>query len=150
MSVASVAVGDFARQVFERFDDKETLVIGAGEMAEETLRYVQDAGARRVVVVNRHLDRATELALRWGGRARPWDELPEALAAADLVVSATGATDPIVTREGFAEVERLRQGRPLVVLDLARFPTYICIRSTTFRRRAGGIRRRATRNCPQP
>ncbi len=119
VSVASVAVGDFARQVFERFDDKETLVIGAGETAEETLRYVQDAGARRVVVVNRHLDRAVELARRWGGQARPWDELPAALALADLVVSATGSTDPIVTREGFAEVERLRQGRPLVVLDLA-------------------------------
>ena len=47
VSIPSVAVADFARQIFERFDDKETLVIGAGETAEETLRYLQEEGARR-------------------------------------------------------------------------------------------------------
>ena len=46
VSIPSVAVADFAQQIFERFDDKETLVIGAGEMAEETLRYLRDEGAR--------------------------------------------------------------------------------------------------------
>ena len=46
VSVASVAVADFARQVFERFDDKHALVIGAGEMAEECLRYLQEEGDR--------------------------------------------------------------------------------------------------------
>ena len=119
VSVASVAVADFARQVFERFDDKEVLVIGAGEMAEETLRYLQDEGVRRVTVVNRHLDRAVELAHRWHGQARPWDELYQALAAADLVVSTTAAGQATVTREEFVAVETLRLGRPLVILDLA-------------------------------
>ncbi len=76
VSIPSVAVADFARQIFERFDDKETLVIGAGEMAEETLRYLQEEGARRITVVNRHFPRAEELAKRWLGRARPWEELP--------------------------------------------------------------------------
>ena len=42
VSVPSVAVGDFARQIFERFDDKLALVVGAGEMAEETLRYLHE------------------------------------------------------------------------------------------------------------
>ena len=69
VSVPSVAVADFARQIFERFDDKQTLVIGAGEMAEETLRYLHEEGARRITVVNRHFDRAEELARRWHGRA---------------------------------------------------------------------------------
>jgi glutamyl-tRNA reductase len=119
VSVASVAVADFARQVFERFDDKEALVIGAGEMAEETLRYLQDEGVRRVTVVNRHLDRAVELAHRWHGQARPWDELPQALAAADLVISATGASESVVTGNEFAAVEALRRQRPLLILDLA-------------------------------
>jgi glutamyl-tRNA reductase len=119
VSVASVAVADFARQVFERFDDKEALVIGAGEMAEETLRYLQDEGVRRVTVVNRHLDRAVELAHRWHGQARPWDELPQALAAADLVVSATAAGQPTVTREDFAAARAVRPGQPLMILDLA-------------------------------
>ena len=119
VSIPSVAVADFARQIFERFDDKETLVIGAGEMAEETLRYLQEEGARRITVVNRHFPRAEELAQRWLGRARPWEELPQALTAADLVISTTGAGQAIVTREQFAAVETGRRDRPLLILDLA-------------------------------
>ena len=68
VSIPSVAVADFAQQIFERFDDKETLVIGAGEMAEETLRYLRDQGASRVTVVNRNERRGVELARRWNGR----------------------------------------------------------------------------------
>ena len=65
VSIPSVAVADFARQIFERFDDKQALVIGAGEMAEETLRYLQEEGVRQITVVNRHFERAAELAQRW-------------------------------------------------------------------------------------
>ena len=67
--------GRFAQQIFERFDDKKTLVIGAGEMADETLRYLRDEGIREVVVVNRSYDQALALAQRWQGRAMPWDQL---------------------------------------------------------------------------
>ena len=119
VSIPSVAVADFARQVFERFDDKEVLVIGAGDMAEETLRYLQDEGAGQITVVNRHFERAVELAARWRGRAIPWDDLSQALAAADLVVSTTGAERPIVALQQFAAIEALRFERPLFILDLA-------------------------------
>jgi glutamyl-tRNA reductase len=112
-------VADFARQVFERFDDKRALTIGAGETAEECLRYLQDEGVRQITVVNRHFDRAVELAQRFGGQAVPWDKLSEALAAADLVLSATAADEPVVTREWFAAIEAARFQRPLVILDLA-------------------------------
>ena len=53
VSIPSVAVGDFAAQIFERFDDKHVLVVGAGEMGEETLRYLQNEGAHDVTVINR-------------------------------------------------------------------------------------------------
>ena len=53
VSIASVAVTDFARNVFERFDDKQILVIGAGETAEETLVYLQAEGAQQMTIVNR-------------------------------------------------------------------------------------------------
>ena len=119
VSIPSVAVADFARQIFERFNDKQTLVIGAGEMAEETLRYLRDEGAGRVTVVNRHIERAEDLARQWNGRARPWHELPAAIAEADLVISTTGAAEPIVTLESFRLIEALRAERPLLVLDLA-------------------------------
>ncbi len=119
VSIPSVAVGDFASQIFERFDDKQIVVIGAGEMGEETLRYLQDQGAHRVTVVNRNHQRAEQLAERWRGRAEPWERLDELLVEADLVISTTGASQPIVTFAAFKAVEAARYQRPLFVLDLA-------------------------------
>ncbi len=119
LSIPSVAVADFARQIFERFDDKRILVIGAGEMGEETLRYLCDEGARGPIVINRNRQRAEELAGRWQGRAAAWDELDRQLVEADLVVSTTGAEQPIVTRQRFEPILAARYQRPLFVLDLA-------------------------------
>jgi glutamyl-tRNA reductase len=119
ISIPSVAVADFASGVFERFDDKRVLLIGAGKMAAETLRYLRAAGARDLLIVNRTAGRAGDLAARLGARAGRFENLSAELAAADLVVSTTGATAPVVSLELFAEVELRRAGRPLVVLDLA-------------------------------
>ncbi len=119
VSIPSVAVTDFAHQIFERFDDKNVLVLGAGEMAEETVRYLRDEGARDVTIVNRSAERAAELARRTGGRTLPWDALTEALAAADVVISTTGAEQPVVGLDRFLAVEAARGRRPLFVLDLA-------------------------------
>jgi glutamyl-tRNA reductase len=118
-SIPSVAVADFASGVFERFDDKQVLLIGAGKMASETLRYLREAGARDVTVVNRTATRAVELAARLGARPGSFSELAAELAAADLVVSTTGASEPVVSLALFERVEPKREGRPLVVLDLA-------------------------------
>ncbi|MGE0756231.1 MAG: glutamyl-tRNA reductase [Pirellulaceae bacterium] len=119
VSVPSVAVGDFARQFFERFDDKRVIVIGAGEMGEETVRYLKDEGARQITIVNRSPQRAAELATRLGGEVSSWDRLHELLVHADLVVSTTGATEPIVRLDEFRAIDHERGERPLVVLDLA-------------------------------
>ena len=119
VSVPSVAVADFAKQIFDRFDDKTALVIGAGEMAEESLKYLRDEGIHDVTVVNRSFDRAVELAGRWRGRAVAWEQLPLALAEADLVISITGAGEPVVTLAGYRKVERGRKRWPLFILDLA-------------------------------
>jgi len=119
VSIPSIAVADFAKQIFERFDDKHIVVIGAGETAEETLCYLRDEGAHQITVVNRSADRAAELAEQWRGRAVDWEQLDEALATADLVVSTTGAGEPIVTADRFKRIERSRVQRPLFILDLA-------------------------------
>lgn len=120
VSIASVAIADFASQIFERFDDKQVLVLGAGEMAEETLRYLTDAGVRDIVVINRDFQRAERVAGQWKGAARTWEARWEALVDADLVVSTTGAADPIVTAADFGQhVEVGRHQRPLFILDLA-------------------------------
>lgn len=117
VSIASVAVGEFARDIFDRFDDKTVLVVGAGAMAEETIRYLADAGVRRFVVTNRNRGRAEQLAATWGGSVAPFEDLDRAVAAADVIVSATGAATPIMTADRF---RMLRRGarRPLFVLDL--------------------------------
>ncbi len=119
VSIPSVAVGDLAAQIFERFDDKHVLVVGAGEMAEETLRYLQNEGAHDVTVINRSHQRALQLASQWQGRAAPWERLPEELVRADLVISTTGADEPIVTLASYKQIEASRFQRPLFVLDLA-------------------------------
>ncbi|QDU25933.1 Glutamyl-tRNA reductase [Anatilimnocola aggregata] len=119
VSIPSVAVGDFASQFFERFDDKHVLVIGAGEMGEETLRYLIDAGVRKISICNRNFERAQELGQRMAGQAEKWDKLYLLLAEADLVVSATGANDPILTVDSFKTIVEARYQRPILILDLA-------------------------------
>ncbi len=120
VSIPSVAIGEFAAQLFERFDDKHVLVIGAGEMADDSLRYLRDVGAVNVHVVNRSADRAEQLAAKWSGACYPWDALHEQLAEADIVLSTTSSPEPVVTAAEYARlVGPLRKQRPLFVMDLS-------------------------------
>jgi glutamyl-tRNA reductase len=120
VSIPSVAIADFAARIFERFDDKRVLVIGAGKMAQETLQYLTAAGARRLVILNRDYDRALELAEEWHGMPAAWTSLTDELASADMVVSTTGADRPIVNGEDYRlHVASRRHQRPLFILDLA-------------------------------
>jgi glutamyl-tRNA reductase len=118
VSIASVAVGEFAKSIFDHFTDKLVLVIGAGEMAEETLRYLKDEGVREIVVVNRSLERAKRLADEWGGKIAPWADLNQWLATADVIVSTTGADKPIIDAELFKKVRSKSAGRTAFILDL--------------------------------
>lgn len=118
VSIASVAVGDFGRSIFDHFRDKCVLVIGAGEMAEETLRYLQGEGIGRIVVCNRSRERGEKLALAFRGEFRPWEQLDLLLADADVIVSTTGAAEPVVTAGRF-RVARAKTGeKPVFILDL--------------------------------
>jgi glutamyl-tRNA reductase len=120
VSIPSVAIADFASQIFDHFGDKQIVVIGAGKMAEETLRYLREVGAGEITVINRSAERAGSLAARWRGRAQTWDQIYEACAAADLVISATGGQEPIMTHVQFKQhVMPHRYQRPLMILDLA-------------------------------
>lgn len=123
VSVGSVAV-DFARQVFEAFTDKTILGIGAGEMAKTTLRHLLDLRPHRLWLTNRSPQRAVELAGALGlagdaGGPRHWEELDELLVEADVVLTSTGAAEPIVTVERFKPLARRRRNRPLFIIDMA-------------------------------
>ncbi len=119
VSIASVAVGDFGKGIFDHFHDKRVLVIGAGEMAEETLRYLLGEGVREIVVVNRSFERAQKLAEEFRGAAQPWSELDHCLRQADVIVSTTGADEPIISVARFSAARKGADAKPVFILDLA-------------------------------
>jgi glutamyl-tRNA reductase len=119
LSIASVAV-ELARSVFDSFRDKTILVIGAGKMADLTLQHLATLQPGRVLVTNRSLDRAQTAAARAAAQAVPFDRLDDALAEADLVVSTTAASQPIVSYDQYARLQRRqRGGRLALILDIA-------------------------------
>ena len=118
LSVASVAV-DLAKEVFDSFADKTVLVIGAGKMGDLTLRHLKALQPGEILVTNRDPDRALAAAARWNGRAVPFERLNQALIEADLVISTTAATEPIVSLEQYVRVQRARRNRLALILDIA-------------------------------
>ena len=118
LSVASVAV-DVAREVFDHFGDKTVLIIGAGKMADLTLQHLSTLKPGRILIANRHAERAQKAAERWHGKAVPFESLNQALVDADVVVSTTAADEPIVTKEQYARVQRARRNRLSLILDIA-------------------------------
>jgi glutamyl-tRNA reductase len=117
VSVSSVAV-DLARQVWGGFSGRRVLLIGAGKMADLAARALKQDGAS-LAVINRTRARADELAGRLGAEVETWERLTEALVRADIVISSTGAREPVLRRPQVAEAQRARHGRPLVIIDIA-------------------------------
>ncbi|TWT92684.1 glutamyl-tRNA reductase [Stieleria varia] len=119
VSVPSVAVGEVVPEVFDTLVDKHVVLCGAGEMGEETMRYLIAAGANDVWVLNRSRPRADALAETFGVRSADWSDLSEQLVHADLLIGTTSATEPIVTLSQFEAIQGARKDRVLLLLDLA-------------------------------
>jgi glutamyl-tRNA reductase len=119
VSVPSVAVGEIIPEVFDRLGNKRVVICGAGEMATETSRYLKDAGAKDIRILNRRYERAVELAESIGGRAERWESLAEQLVAADVMIGTTSSEEPILDASAFASIANKRQNRVLLILDLA-------------------------------
>lgn len=112
-----VGVGiDAATGVLGDLRSARALVVGAGAMSGLAAATLTRAGVGALAVVNRTRERAERLAQSHGGHAHDWTELREQLAAADLVLTCTGATDHVITSELVAHD---RDTRPLVLVDLA-------------------------------
>lgn len=118
ISIPSVAV-ELARRALGDLSDRRVLMVGAGETAELVARALVARGVHTVFVANRHYDRAIGLAQRFEGSAVRFEELPEQLEAADIVVSATNSPHHIVERDGLEQMMRAREGRPLLAIDIA-------------------------------
>jgi glutamyl-tRNA reductase len=118
LSVSSLAV-EYLTQVFDHFNDKTVLVIGAGKMGELTLRHLERLRPKLILVTNRNPERAAQVAAGCGGRVLPWEHLDQGLAAADIILSTTGAAEPVVTYDRFARIVPHRGGRHVAVIDIA-------------------------------
>jgi glutamyl-tRNA reductase len=118
VSVSSVAV-ELARGTLGELDSRRVLVIGAGENGELTAKALRERGVETVFVANRRYDRAIGLAQRFGGHAVRFDDLPRELEDADIVVSSTASPHQLVGREELELVMETREGRPLLLIDIA-------------------------------
>ena len=118
VSIPSIAV-DLALSVLGALEDRHVVVLGAGETSELTARALTEQGAGTIFVANRHADRALSLAQRFGGTVVGLEGLPEQLLRADIVLSSTSSPHPIVGRDELELVMRERQGRPLLLIDIA-------------------------------
>ncbi|SFX11358.1 glutamyl-tRNA reductase [Thermoactinomyces sp. DSM 45891] len=117
VSVSYAAV-ELGKKLFSSFQNQTILLIGAGKMTELTAKHFASNGAARVIVINRTLAKAEELASRFHGEARSWEQLLPSLAEADIVVSSTGAKQAVITKELIAPVLENRR-TPVFIIDIA-------------------------------
>ena len=118
VSVASAAVA-MARTVFASFDNRTALLVGAGETVALAARHLYADGLRRMIIANRSVDRARELAAEFHGFAIGLDEIPNHLKEADIVVASTAAPHSIITRQMTEQALRARRRKPMFMVDIA-------------------------------
>jgi glutamyl-tRNA reductase len=124
VSVAFAAV-ELARKFFANLADHRGLLVGAGETGALAARHFLQQGIGGLIVINRSPARACNLAEDLNGgtgevvRAKVWEELGESLADVDVVLTTTGATEPVITPDLVREAVKKRRGRPLFLLDIA-------------------------------
>jgi glutamyl-tRNA reductase len=116
VSYAAIAL---ARKIFRDLKGLNVLILGAGEMAKLTGSHLQSQQVKQLTLSSRTLETAQALAAHLKGHAVAWSSMDQALVDADIVVTATGATEPVLTRAIVEEAMRPRRGRPLFVIDIA-------------------------------
>ena len=117
VSYAAVAL---AKKIFGDLKERTVAVIGAGEMGKLTALHVKTQGVHQMTIVSRTMAHAARTAQAIGGAsAAPWEELDTVLGNSDIVISATGAAQPILTKAHLEQVMRPRRNRPLFIIDIA-------------------------------
>ena len=118
VSTSSMAIAQAQKQAGD-LKHKNCLIIGLGEMGRLAFKRLQARGVQHISLVNRTYQRAADLAQQHGQTAYHWEALADALATADIVISATGATQPVINAADICGVMAARPQRPLVLLDIA-------------------------------
>jgi len=118
VSVASAAVS-LAQQFFAGFSQHTALLVGAGVTIELVAKHLNGKKLGRLFVANRDLDRAKRLATQFGGYALPLSELEGTLPEADILITATGSSEPIISRSQMEAAIRARKRKPIFAVDIA-------------------------------
>ncbi len=118
VSIASVAV-DLAKKIFGSLDGKSVLLVGAGKMSELAARHLIQQGAASFLIANRTFERAVHLAQTFQGRAVRFEDLYAIADQADIVITSTGAPQPIFRREQVQQFLQRRRHRPMFFIDIA-------------------------------
>ena len=117
-SVPGIALS-LAGRIFESLAGKRVLLLGAGEVSELTTRLLVEDGVTDIRIANRSLEKAEALAKASGGTAVPWDRRSEEYGQVDVIVSATGAPEPVLTADALKKALGRHRRGPLLILDLA-------------------------------
>ncbi|MEX1029571.1 MAG: glutamyl-tRNA reductase [Paenibacillaceae bacterium] len=120
VSVSYAAV-ELGKRIFGNYHQKSVLIIGAGKMGELTVKHLHANGASKVIVANRTLARAEELAARWNGIACSMEDVKDILTehGVDIIISSTGAEGYVLSKDQMDEVMKARSNKPLFVIDIA-------------------------------
>jgi glutamyl-tRNA reductase len=118
VSVASAAVS-LAQQFFAGFTKHTALLVGAGVTIELVAKHLAGKKIGRLFVANRDLERARRLASQFGGYAVPLSELEGTLPEADILITSTAASEPIITREQMIAAINTRKHKPIFAVDIA-------------------------------
>ncbi|TKH34376.1 glutamyl-tRNA reductase [Paenibacillus polymyxa] len=118
VSVSYAAV-ELGKRIFGMFTDKKVLILGAGKMSELTVKHLYSGGAAEVIVANRTLSRAEDLASKFNGTPVTMEEGMNRLSDVDIVISSTGAKGYILDRNRVEASMKRRQSRPLFMIDIA-------------------------------
>ncbi|MEH6580353.1 MAG: glutamyl-tRNA reductase [Halioglobus sp.] len=118
VSVAYAAV-DLAGHIFADLKATSALLVGAGETIELVARHLIEAGVSRIVIANRTLGRARELAQQFGAEAVLLAEIPEQLVHSDIVITSTASQLPILGKGAVEQALKARKHRPMLMVDIA-------------------------------
>lgn len=118
VSVSYAAV-ELAREIFGNLVGSKVMLIGAGKMSELAARHLRNTGAKQIYVTNRTYDRAVELARVFEGWIVDYLSFKQTLPSVDIIITSTGAREPILTREDMRTVMKARRNKPVFIVDIA-------------------------------
>ncbi|MCU1716354.1 glutamyl-tRNA reductase [Pseudomonas sp. 5P_3.1_Bac2] len=118
VSVAFAAVS-LAKQIFSDLNRSQALLIGAGETISLVARHLHDQGIKRIVVANRTLERASNLAEQFGAHAVLLADIPAELVNSDIVISSTASQLPILGKGAVERALKQRKHKPIFMVDIA-------------------------------